>query len=83
MADIISGKSRFEGSDKINKDNKIYAGLSQVWRAIDDARIIMPWVTHQQRVPMAFFAFRESQAKPTMLTHKLNKHKFTGKEKRK
>ena len=55
----------------------------QVWRAIDDARIIMPWVTHQQRVPMAFFAFRESQAKPTMLTHKLNKHKFTGKEKRK
>lgn len=50
---------------------------------IDDARIIMPWVTHQQRVPMAFFAFRESQAKPTMLTHKLNKHKFTGKEKRK
>lgn len=23
MADIISGKSRFEGSDKINKDNKI------------------------------------------------------------
>ena len=25
---------------------------------------------------MAFFAFRESQAKPTMLTHKLNKHKF-------
>ena len=59
-----------------------YAGLSQVWRAIDDARIIMPWVTHQQRVPMAFFAFRESQAKPTMLTHKLNKHKFTGKEKK-
>lgn len=50
---------------------------------IDDARIIMPRVTHQQRVPMAFFAFRESQAKPTMLTHKLNKHKFTGKEKRK
>ena len=48
-----------------------------------DARIIMPWVTHQQRVPMAFFAFRESQAKPTMLTHKLNKHKFIGKEKRK
>lgn len=40
-------------------------------------------MTHQQRVPMAFFAFRESQAKPTMLTHKLNKHKFTGKEKRK
>ena len=32
---------------------------------------------------MAFFAFRESQAKPTMLTHKLNKHKFTGKEKKK
>ena len=31
---------------------------------------------------MAFFAFRESQAKPTMLTHKLNKHKFTGKEKK-
>ena len=54
-----------------------------MWRVIDDARIIMPWVTHQQRVPMAFFAFRESQAKPTMLTHKLNKHKFTGKEKRK
>ena len=53
-----------------------------MWRAIDDARIIMPWVTHQQRVPMAFFAFRESQAKPTMLTHKLNKHKFTGKEKK-
>ena len=52
-------------------------------RAIDDARIIMPWVTHQQRVPMAFFAFRESQAKLTMLTHKLNKHKFTEKEKRK
>lgn len=51
-----------------------------MWRAIDDVRIIMPWVTHQQRVPMAFFAFRESQAKPTMLTHKLNKHKFTGKE---
>lgn len=25
-----------------------------MWRAIDDARIIMPWVTHQQRVPMAF-----------------------------
>lgn len=43
-----------------------------MWRAIDDARIIMPWVTHQQRVSMAFFAFRESQAKPTMLTHKLN-----------
>ena len=42
----------------------------------------MPWVTHQQRVPMAFFVFRESQAKPTMLTHKLNKHKFTGKEKK-
>ena len=41
------------------------------------------WVTHQQRVPMAFLAFRESQAKPTMLTHKLNKHKFIGKEKRK
>ena len=60
-----------------------YAGLSQVWRAIDDVRIIMPWVTHQQRVPMAFFAFRETQAKPTMLTHKLNKHKFIGKEKRK
>ena len=53
-----------------------------MWRAIDDARIIMPWVTHQQRVPMAFFVFRESQAKPTMLTHKLNKHKFTGKEKK-
>ena len=53
-----------------------------MWRAIDDARIIMPWVTHQQRVTMAFFAFRESQAKPTMLTHKLNKHKFTGKEKK-
>ena len=53
-----------------------------MWRAIDDARIIMPWVTHQQRVPMAFFAFRESRAKPTMLTHKLNKHKFTGKEKK-
>ena len=53
-----------------------------MWRAIDDTRIIMPWVTHQQRVPMAFFAFRESQAKPTMLTHKLNKHKFTGKEKK-
>ena len=53
-----------------------------MWRAIDDARIIMPWVTHQQRVSMAFFAFRESQAKPTMLTHKLNKHKFTGKEKK-
>ena len=50
-----------------------------MWRAIDDARIIMPWVTHQQRVPMAFFAFRP-QAKHTMLTHKLNKHKFTGKE---
>ena len=31
---------------------------------------------------MAFLAFRESQAKPTMLTHKLNKHKFTGKEKK-
>ena len=53
-----------------------------MWRAIDDTRIIMPWVTHQQRVPMAFFAFRESRAKPTMLTHKLNKHKFTGKEKK-
>ena len=53
-----------------------------MWRAIDDARIIMPWVTHQQRVPMAFFAFRESRAKSTMLTHKLNKHKFTGKEKK-
>ena len=53
-----------------------------MWRAIDDARIIMPWVTHQQRVPMAFFAFREFQVKPTMLTHKLNKHKFTGKEKK-
>ena len=53
-----------------------------MWRAIDDTRIIMPWVTHQQRVPMAFFAFRESQAKPTMLTHKLNKYKFTGKEKK-
>ena len=52
-----------------------------MWRAIDDSGIIMPWVTHQQRVPMAFFAFRESQAKHTMLTHKLNKHKFTGKEK--
>lgn len=53
-----------------------------MWRAIDDSGIIMPWVTHQQRVPMAFFAFRESQAKHTMLTHKLNKHKFTGKEKK-
>jgi tetracycline resistance efflux pump len=52
-----------------------------VWRAIDDSGIIMPWVTHQQRVPMAFFAFRP-QAKHTMLTHKLNKHKFTGKEKK-
>lgn len=41
----------------------------------------MPWVTRQQRVPMAFFAFRP-QTKHTMLTHKLNKHKFTGKEKK-
>lgn len=52
-----------------------------MWRAIDDSGIIMPWVTRQQRVPMAFFAFR-TQAKHTMLTHKLNKHKFTGKEKK-
>ena len=52
-----------------------------MWRAIDDSGIIMPWVTRQQRVPMAFFAFRP-QAKHTMLTHKLNKHKFTGKEKK-
>lgn len=52
-----------------------------MWRAIDDSGIIMPWVTRQQRVPMAFFAF-SPQAKHTMLTHKLNKHKFTGKEKK-
>lgn len=52
-----------------------------MWRAIDDSGIIMPWVTRQQRVPMAFFAFRP-QTKHTMLTHKLNKHKFTGKEKK-
>ena len=52
-----------------------------MWRAIDDSGIIMPWVTRQQRVPMAFFAFRP-QAKHTMLTNKLNKHKFTGKEKK-
>ncbi len=44
-----------------------YAGLSQVWRAIDDARIIMPWVTHQQRVPMAFFALKNPKQNPLCL----------------